>query len=312
VRTLLLLLSLAPPAPPAAEQPTVMVVVGAPGTPDYEARFKRWADGWRQLSARAGARYQPVGGGPNDRQALQQALSAAAAGQSELWLVLIGHGTFDGRAAKLNLRGPDVSSDELAAWLKPIKRPLVVIDSTSASGPFLKALSGPDRVVITATRSGREVNTARLGGYLVEALGDPAADLDKDGETSLLEAFLVASKRVESAFSEAGLLATEHALLDDNGDGLGTAAALYDGLRPTRTKDAAGEPDGRRAHQLRLLRSAGEQAMPPQARRRRDQLELELFKLRDARARLGDDDYYRKAEPLMLELARLYRQSEAK
>jgi hypothetical protein len=310
VTSLLLLLALA--GAPQVEQPTVMVLVGAPGTPDYEARFKRWAESWRQLSARAGARYQAVGGGGSDRQALQQALGAAASGRGELWLVLIGHGTFDGRAAKLALRGPDVSSDELAAWLKPLKRPLVVIDSTSASGPFLKALSGPDRVVVTATRSGREQNTARLGGYLVEALGDPAADLDKDGETSLLEAFLVASKRVESSFSEAGLLSTEHALLDDNGDGLGTAAALYDGLRPTRAKDAAAEPDGRRANQVHLLRSAGEQAMPAEARRRRDQLELELFKLRDARARMGDEDYYRKVEPLMLELARLYRQSETK
>jgi hypothetical protein len=306
VRTLLLLLALAGP-PASDQQPTVMVLVGASGTPEYEARFKRWAESWKQLAARAGAHFQQVGGAGPDRLALTQALEAAKRNAGELWLVLIGHGTFDGRAAKLALHGPDVTSEELGAWLRPLKRPVVVIDSTSASGPFVKALSGPDRVVITATRSGREQNVARLGGYLVEALSDPAADLDKDGETSLLEAFLVASKRVESSFADAGLLASEHALLDDNGDGLGTAAALYDGLRPTRAREGANEPDGRRAHQVHLLHSAGEQAMSPAARKRRDQLELQVLELRDARARLGDEDYYRKVEPLLLDLARLYR-----
>src|SRR5213076_1421481 len=133
----------------------------------------------------------------------------------------LGHGTFDRRSAKFNLRGADLSADELAKWLAPVHRPLVVIDAASASGPFIKALSGPDRVIVTATRSGDEQNATRFGGFLADAVSDPLADLDKDGQTSLLEAFLVAAKRVDASYTEAGLLATEHALLDDNGDGLG-------------------------------------------------------------------------------------------
>ena len=42
----------------------------------------------------------------------------------EFWLVFIGHGTYDGHAAKFNLRGPDISAEELAAALKPCQRPL--------------------------------------------------------------------------------------------------------------------------------------------------------------------------------------------
>jgi hypothetical protein len=147
----------------------------------------------------------------------------------ELWLVFIGHETFDGRTAKFNLRGPDISADDLTAILKPCKRPLTVIQCASASGPFLNALSVPGRVIITATRSGNEVNATRFGGYLARAIADPAADLDKDGQASLLEAYLLASRQVEQFYKEAGRLATEHALLDDNGDGLGTRIKSFPG-----------------------------------------------------------------------------------
>ena len=104
--------------------------------------------------------------------------------------MLIGHGTFDGREAKFNLRGPDVTDVELADWLLPFKRPVVVINCASASGPFINRLSGANRVVVTATKSGNEINFARFGQYIAEAIADPRADLDKDGQVSLLEAFL--------------------------------------------------------------------------------------------------------------------------
>ena len=54
--------------------------------------------------------------GTSDLSALKQALAQEPKKSgAELWLVLIGHGTFDGQAAKFNLRGPDVSA---AAGLK--------------------------------------------------------------------------------------------------------------------------------------------------------------------------------------------------
>jgi hypothetical protein len=313
----LLAVTLAAPvqaAQPADPRPAVLVVVGAAGTAEYGERFATWAARWKTLAGQAGARHSSVGleppGATTDRQRLAEALARESAGPGALWLVLIGHGTFDGRTAKLNLRGPDVSAEELAAWLRPLRRPLVVLDAASASGPFVKTLSAPGRVIVTATRSGREQNATRLGGLVVEALADPQADLDKDGETSLLEAFLVSSKRVETAFTEAGLLPTEHALIDDDGDGLGTAATLYQGLRPVAVAEGRPAPDGRRAHQVHLLPSAPERAMPEELRRRRDQVELEVLRLRDGRAKLGEDEYYRRVEPLMLELARLYRKAE--
>jgi hypothetical protein len=305
---------LATVAPGAGDARTsVIVVVGAPGNPEYGGRFAGWAERWKQACARADAQLTLVGldgGATPDRQQLAELLGREAARpRGDLWLVLLGHGTFDGRSAKFNLRGADLTAEELARWLAPVHRPLVVVDAASASAPFVKALSGPDRVIVTATRSGREQNATRFGGFFADAISDPLADLDKDGQTSLLEAFLVAAKRVDASYSEAGLLATEHALLDDNGDGLGTGAGLYQGLHPGKLEGGAAA-DGRRAHQVHLISSEPEKAMPPELRRRRDQLELQVLQLRDAKPRLNEEEYYRRMEPLLLDLARLYQKAD--
>jgi len=302
----------ATPAAGDARQ-SVVVVVGAPGTPEYGARFAGWAEKWKQACAKADARLTLIGlegGGAADRQRLADALAREAAQpRGDLWLVLLGHGTFDGRTAKFNLRGADVSGEELAQWLEPVRRPLVVVDAAPASAPLVKLLSGVDRVIITATRGGREQNATRFGGFFTDAILDPLSDLDKDGQTSLLEAFLVASKRVEASFTEAGLLATEHAVLDDNGDGLGTGAALYQGLHAAKPEGGAAA-DGRRAHQVHLLPSDPEKAIPPDLRRRRDELELQVLALRDARGKMSEEEYYRRIEPLLLEIARVYQKVE--
>ena len=305
---------LAAAAPVATEARTsVIVVVGAPGNPEYGGRFAAWTQKWKQACARADAPLTVIGldpGGPPDHQRLAEALAREAARPAgELWLVLLGHGTFDGRTAKFNLRGADLSGEDLVKWLEPVRRPLVVVDAAPASAPLVKLLSGPDRVIVTATRSGREHNATRFGGFFSEAIADPLADLDKDGQTSLLEAFLIAAKRVEGSYSEAGLLATEHALLDDNADGLGTGASLYQGLHPGKLEGGA-PADGRRAHQLHLVHSDPERAIPAELRRRRDELELQVLQWRDARPKLSEDDYYRRIEPLLLEIARVYQKAE--
>ena len=191
------------PAPTAAlDQATVIVVVGAPGEEEFGKVFAESADRWESACRAAGAKELTIGRKTEaegaDADQLKKALQdEPKEGVAELWLVLIGHGTFDNQEAKFNLRGPDLSATELAALLKPFKRPVAVIDTASASGPFINKLSAPNRVVITATRSGFEVNYTRFGKYLAEAIADPKADLDKDGQTSLLEAFLMAARRTE-------------------------------------------------------------------------------------------------------------------
>ena len=297
----------------ADAKPPVVVVVGAAGTPEYAAQFAAWTKLWEQASVKANAEFKAIGldeGATSpDRTRIQEVLAAQSQNTAAaLWLVLIGHGTFDGRTPKFNLRGSDISARELARWLTPLQRPLVVIDATSSSAPFLKELSAPGRIVITATKSGFEQNYARFGQYLAEAIIDPKADLDKDGQTSLLEAFLSASHSVQQFYAGAGRLATEHALLDDNGDALGTPADWFRGIRPVQKAGEGASRDGYHAHQLHLLHSPTEAAMPPELRARRDQLELQVMELRDARTSLAEDEYFSKLESLLREIAQIYSQ----
>jgi mannose-6-phosphate isomerase-like protein (cupin superfamily) len=167
----------APAQTPNAERTTVVVVVGAPGEEEYGRNFSEWTGALSKAAGKAGAKQVIIGLQTNntaaDREQLQQALTAEPKdGTAELWLVLIGHGTFDGRDAKFNLRSNDVAATELADWLKPFHRPLAVINTASASAPFLQKLSATNHVVLTATRSGSEVNYARFGQYFSAAVGD--------------------------------------------------------------------------------------------------------------------------------------------
>jgi len=301
------------------QRQTVIVVVGAAGEAEYATQFTKWTHLWERACTESDAEFMAVGleetkpgsAEGSDRSRIQELLSLqsrtdATPTVSALWLVLIGHGTFDGRTAKFNLRGPDLSATELAEWLKPVRRPVAVIDTASSSAPFLKELSAPGRIVITATKSGFEQNYARFGQYMAEAIIDPKADLDKDGQTSLLEAFLTASHATAEFYAAAGRLATEHALLDDNGDTLGTPAEWFRGIRPVKKARDDASLDGYHAHQLHLLYSATETAIPAELRARRDQLELQVMALRDAKATMPEEEYFSKLEPLLREIAGIY------
>lgn len=318
---------------------TVIVVVGAAGETGYCTNFLRQAGAWRQTCERGGAAFVWIGPGsqggsgtndasgaaiateavkdsgessdetpvPLDRELLRDTLSRESPdGTVPLWLVLIGHGTFDGKEARFNLRGPDLSPADLSEWLGPIQRPLVLVNTAAASAPFLNELSRSNRVIISATRSGNEVSFAHFGEFLAQALGDAQSDLDKDDQISLLESFLTASARVREFYRMEGRMTSEHALIDDNGDGRGTPAEWYRGVRAVKQAQEAAPVDGARAHQLHLVLSPAEQVLPELTRARRDALELEVFELRSRKAGFGEDEYFERLERLLLELARLY------
>ena len=91
----------------------------------------------------------------------------------------------------------------------------------------MRKLSREQRVIITATKNEAEVFYTRFGGYFAEAVGGLTdADVDNDEQVSLLEGFIYASEKVASFYENKGRLATEHAILDDNGDKLGSRAEM--------------------------------------------------------------------------------------
>jgi hypothetical protein len=141
--------------------------------------------------------------------------------EDTLLVVLIGHGTFDGTAAKFNLVGPDMDSREWKTALDGNPARLVFVNTTSSSFPFVQALAGKNRVVIAATDSAAQKYATVFPQYFVEALADQAkADNDKNGRLSVWEAFTYAGQAVKQTFDQKGTLVTERSVIDDGTNGV--------------------------------------------------------------------------------------------
>jgi hypothetical protein len=187
--------------------------------------------------------------------------------------------------------------------LKPIPGKTVVVNSTAASFPFLEHLAGPRRVVITATDSVAQRFDTVFPEYFIRALTDAAADLDKNGRVSVWEAFTAASLGVRRYYTQRGQLATERALIDDDGDGVGREAGGEgkDGSASSRLyldPDVVGAPPTDEAL-LQLLQ-------------KRTALQIEVDDLKQRRQLMTPDEYYKEFEKLMLDLARVSRDIRAR
>ena len=275
----------------------LLIVVGLSGDPEHGELFQKWGTALAEASAKVGVTQdrlvyladtkEPAGriNGRATREEIDKALTAfskTAAPEDVVYIVLFGHGSFDGQTARFNLPGPDITAAEFNTMIRRVPaRNVVFVNSSSSSGPFVEALSAQGRTIITATRSGAEQFTTLFGGYFVEAFSSDMADADKNRRISMLEAFQYAKAEVARAYEREGLLATEHAMLDDNGDKNGSqtpAATGADGklaaaLSLGSAGDAAPLPDDpklralylerrdleRRVESLRLLKDS----MPP-------------------------------------------------
>lgn len=230
-------------------------------------------------------------------------LASRATPDDDVYVVLFGHGSSDGEEAQFNIPRRDLSSADYAglAGLLTIRR-LIFINTASASAPFIDALSGPDRIVVTATRRGTQRNETTFPVYLVEALSSPSADLNKDGDLSIAEVFMFASQKTAQSFEATSHLATEHALLDDTGDGEGH-----------RAEDLADQGEGNLASVTYLKRQMGAvvadggavDASLVQQLRNKDDLEREIADLKGLKGQLDEDEYYDQLEGLFVRLAQL-------
>jgi hypothetical protein len=143
--------------------------------------------------------------------------------QDQLFIFMVGHGTFDGDWSKFNLVGPDLRDIDFAQLLSglPTKK-IILVNTASASGPFIKKLSGEERVIITATKSGAEYHETTFADFFLDALATEEADFNKDRRISMLEAFKYARNQQDTWYKDKRRLRAEHPLLDDNADGQGS------------------------------------------------------------------------------------------
>lgn len=166
--------------------------------------------------------------GPATREAIEREVAeikSALAPDDRLWVFLLGHANYDGRHAYLHLHGPDMNESELAKLFAGVScREQVFWLTTPAAGWMLPAFSTKGRVVISATARDNELNETEFPYALTTAIQRPTADLDADGdgEVTLLELFARTVAEVTSRFEADKRLATEHAQLDDDGDGAGS------------------------------------------------------------------------------------------
>ena len=118
--------------------------------------------------------------------------------------MLVGHGTaLDAEEAKFNLVGPDLNAREWADLIKPLAARVVFVNTTGASFPFLQAVAGPNRVVMTATDSVQQQFETVFPDYFIRAFTGEGADLDRNGRVSMWEAFAFASSGVREWFEGA-------------------------------------------------------------------------------------------------------------
>jgi hypothetical protein len=307
----LLLTMVAAPAVVCAQSTHLLIVVGLAGDPEHGELFTKWgttlADAATQKLGVARANVTLLSGPTVTKEAVVKAfgmLASQAGPDDTVVIVLFGFGTYANKVAKFNLTGPDMTPEDFRPLVAHLKSTRVVfVDTTSASGPFVEALSGPGRVIVAATRSGSEMYATLFGGPFVEAFSTEAADTDHDGKVSILEAFEYAKKSVAASYQREGLLPTEHSILDDNGDKEGSMDPSRDGK------------DGASAAVL-AIGSLKPQALPGDEKLRalyteRSQIERRIEALKLLKSGMDPSKYDAELEKLATELALKTRQIRA-
>ena len=205
--------------PALAQQTHLLVIVGLGGDPTFTEQFHGWAASLIDVATdRYGIPAENVTylgekgeiapeliadrSTRDNVAAAIQVIADQSAPADHVAIVFFGHGSFTD-VARLNLPGRDPSADDFAGFLDALgDRRVTFVNTASASGPFVEALSAEGRVIMTATKTGRQWNAAVFGGYFVEAFtgGEEEADQNKDQRISMLEAFTYARLKVTEDF----------------------------------------------------------------------------------------------------------------
>jgi hypothetical protein len=286
-----------------------LTVAGLGGEPDYAQRFREWAADLDRVFKSAGATNHVLTLSGQDATranfvAMMKVITGQAKPDDDFVLVLIGHGSFDGQQYKFNLVGPDISGAAIAQSCSQIgSKHQLIVNTTSASGGSVAALTHRGRAVIAATKSGTEKNATVFARYWVEALQDATADVDKNDSISALEAFQYATAKTAGFYESQKRLATEHAVFNDTGAGAA--------VRVASTASGA----GRLLSGVILVRlgAAGAATSDPAKSgllAKKEQLERRIDTLKYQRAALSPQEYKQRLTQLLVALAKVQEELE--
>ncbi len=306
-----------------------VILCGSGGEAEYSPRFREWGTRLKDtLALRLGVApenihvlmEQETASAPagttislESIQGLFKGLAQSLSAEDDLFVYLIGHGSYLKNASKFQIPGPDLSAEGLEALLAELSpRRTIIIAGTSASAGFINVLSGPQRVVCAASKSATEVNATEFMRFFIEALEDGSADRNRDERISVLEASEQAAALTASWYTTSTLIATEHSILDDNGDGLGSRLPIELALSEAPADDlaavAATSPDGALADSI-YLKDFSFPASAPKALIDAYLTALEEVKTLKARkGELPEADYYAQLETLLIKASRTHRE----
>jgi hypothetical protein len=231
-----------PEAEPAGKS-RALIIVGLPGDAEHEKLFADTAVKWRDWltnsldfqvavlfgrSVRQPRSQTPVWErefqAPATRASIERAvadLKKSLKAEDRLWVFFLGHGDYDGERASFHLPGRDLHADGVGKLFGGIKcREQVFWLTNSASGWFVKPLSAKGRIVIAATAADEEYNETEFPHALATVI--EKLNLKKTEKVSVLDLYRRTVAEVEARFAADKRVPTEHAQLDDNGDGVGT------------------------------------------------------------------------------------------
>jgi hypothetical protein len=246
-----------PPADKPLPERWAVILVGIPGDKDHERLFHKTADAWNEwltgtlefqanhvlvLAGEQGEKKRVSGTTAEAIRTTFATLSEKLRPDDALWVFTLGHGHYDGRHAWFHVVGRDPSNDDFGRWLGEIRcREQVFWLTHASSGWFVKPLSQLGRIVVAATAADDESNETEFPEALATVAAQPAATLDedRDGKVSVAELFAAVVREVLESFNSDKRLPTEHAQLDDNGDGRGSEE-LADKNDPAESEPPAG------------------------------------------------------------------------
>ncbi|MBD3268335.1 hypothetical protein GF373_16840 [bacterium] len=297
-----------------------LIVCGSGGTEEYTVKFNTWGKELKSVllnDMHFPARYTTLIASATEAyiqprlNALQkcfQRIEFHLKDNDELYLFLIGHGSYIDGECKFQIPGPDLTASQLNNMLARVKaNRIIMINTTSASAGFINALSGGNRVLCTAVKSVNETNATEFMHFFLEALKTGSADRNFDGRISVLEACEKAAALTTSYYKSEKLLATEHPILDDNGDGLGTPLPMVNSA--TETVDAPPKPksDGALAAKTYLKNFAFPASTPRQWIEEYQTAMDAIAALKQQKSQMETDIYYKRLESLLIQAAKISR-----
>lgn len=290
----------------------ITIVQGLGGDTEYEDQFDEQRNKIEAASQTltAADKVSSFSGAGATRAALLEhfrQLNSRMTADDRAAIYLIGHGSYDGFDYKFNISGPDLAAADFKQILDALPgRNHLLLNTSSTSGALIETITGepaprddaadqaatgaPGKyLLIAATRNGNERNATHFGHYFAEALTSEAADLNKNNNISVQEAFDYAAREVASYFEEGGKLATEHPQLR----GEGAAQFSLSRLNELELEPASADPQLEALQQQRLT------------------LETQIEELQLRRNEMTNAAYIEQLQTLILRSAELSERIEA-